>query len=136
MNQVMNTARIELADADAQVATLAGFAPLAGLRVGLVTNPSGADREGRSSIDLLDRAPNVNQVRLFSPEHGIRGDQDREGVEGERRTNLLWRAVAQAPAGWAHIPAGMLGTLLQDIKDKTPFETLKKRLRAQAEMRV
>ena len=51
-----------------------GFAPLKGKRVGLVTNPSGTDRNLRSTIDILAEAPGVNLVALFGPEHGVRGD--------------------------------------------------------------
>ncbi len=50
-----------------------GFAPLNGQRVGLITNQTGRDGQGRRTIDLLDRAPNVELVAIFSPEHGIRG---------------------------------------------------------------
>ncbi|MHB0947779.1 MAG: exo-beta-N-acetylmuramidase NamZ family protein [Gemmatimonadaceae bacterium] len=42
-------------------------------RVGLITNHSGRDRAGRSTIDLLHRAPGVQLVALFGPEHGLRG---------------------------------------------------------------
>ncbi len=52
------------------------FAPLAGKRVGLITNQTGIDRAGRSTIDLLAHAPGVKLVALFSPEHGIRGVLD------------------------------------------------------------
>ena len=68
--------------ADAQV--LAGidvlerdeFKQFANLRIGLVTNQTGRDRAGRSTIDVLFKAPNVKLVALFSPEHGIRGLAD------------------------------------------------------------
>jgi uncharacterized protein YbbC (DUF1343 family) len=52
------------------------FAPLAGKRVGLITNQTGIDRNRRSTIDLLAHAPGVKLVALFSPEHGIRGNFD------------------------------------------------------------
>lgn len=52
------------------------FAPLQGLRIGLITNQSGRDRDGRSTIDLLKVAPGVQLAALFSPEHGIRGQAD------------------------------------------------------------
>jgi uncharacterized protein YbbC (DUF1343 family) len=52
------------------------FAPLAGKRVGLITNQTGIDRARRSTIDLLAHAPGVKLVALFSPEHGIRGVAD------------------------------------------------------------
>ena len=50
------------------------FAGLEGKRVGLVTNPSGVDRQLRSTIDILFEAPQVNLVALYGPEHGVRGD--------------------------------------------------------------
>lgn len=46
---------------------------LRGKRVGLITNPTGRDRAGRSTVDLLHAAPGVRLVALFGPEHGIRG---------------------------------------------------------------
>lgn len=52
------------------------FKQLAGMRLGLVTNHTGRDREGRQTIDVLKNAPNVHLVALFSPEHGIRGLAD------------------------------------------------------------
>jgi uncharacterized protein YbbC (DUF1343 family)/CubicO group peptidase (beta-lactamase class C family) len=55
-----------------------GFGPLRGKRIGLVTNHTGRTRLGLSTIDVLHRAPEVKLVRLFSPEHGIRGLVDAE----------------------------------------------------------
>lgn len=52
------------------------FAPLAGLRVGLLTNQTGRDSADRRTIDLLARAPRVRLVALFSPEHGPDGDKE------------------------------------------------------------
>ena len=46
---------------------------VAGKRVGLLTNHSGRDRKGTSTIDLLFKAPSVKLVALYGPEHGIRG---------------------------------------------------------------
>ena len=53
------------------------FAPLAGKRIGLITNQTGIDRNRQSTIDLLAHAPGVKLVALFSPEHGIRGTLDK-----------------------------------------------------------
>ena len=39
-----------------------GFKQLAGMRIGLVTNQTGRDRAGRSTIDVLNKAPNVKLV--------------------------------------------------------------------------
>ncbi|CAN5160095.1 DUF1343 domain-containing protein [soil metagenome] len=44
-----------------------------GKRVGLITNHTGRDEHGTSTIDILHRAPEVQLTALFSPEHGIRG---------------------------------------------------------------
>ena len=51
-----------------------GFRDLAGKRVGLLTNPSGVNRAGISTIELLRKATNVNLVALFGAEHGVYGD--------------------------------------------------------------
>src|SRR3954468_5816372 len=53
-----------------------GFRPLQNRRAGLVTNHTGQTRGGASTIDVLFRAPGVKLVKLFSPEHGIRGELD------------------------------------------------------------
>jgi uncharacterized protein YbbC (DUF1343 family)/CubicO group peptidase (beta-lactamase class C family) len=53
-----------------------GFKPLAGKRIGLVTNHTGRTRDGASTIDVLHDAKDVKLVALFSPEHGIRGTLD------------------------------------------------------------
>jgi uncharacterized protein YbbC (DUF1343 family)/CubicO group peptidase (beta-lactamase class C family) len=52
------------------------FKPLAGMKIGLVTNQTGRDLKGNSTIDILKNAPDVKLVALFSPEHGIRGQAD------------------------------------------------------------
>jgi uncharacterized protein YbbC (DUF1343 family) len=44
-----------------------------GKRIGLITNHSGRDRHGTSTIDLLFHAPGVRLTALFGPEHGLRG---------------------------------------------------------------
>lgn len=53
-----------------------GYAPLKGLRIGLITNHTGQDRQRRATIDLLRAADGVQLKALFSPEHGIRGALD------------------------------------------------------------
>ena len=50
------------------------FKQLQGKRVGLITNPTGVDRNLRSTIDILHEAPGVELVALYGPEHGVRGD--------------------------------------------------------------
>lgn len=65
------------------------FAPLKKLRLGLITNHTGHDRERHSTIDLLKNAPEVRLVALFSPEHGIRGAVDATVEDGvDEKTGL------------------------------------------------
>ena len=52
------------------------FAALKGKRVGLITNHTGLDSQGRSTVELLAHASGVNLIALFSPEHGIAGHAD------------------------------------------------------------
>ena len=51
-----------------------GFRLLKGKRVGLITNPSGVNRNLESTLDLLRSAPGLELVALFGPEHGVYGD--------------------------------------------------------------
>ena len=55
------------------------------LRMGLLTNPTGVDAEGRRTIDVLFRdaeeaVPGFKLETLFSPEHGIGGSLDQSNV--------------------------------------------------------
>lgn len=50
-----------------------------GQRVALLTNQTGVDRAGRRDVDAL-LAAGVTLRWLFSPEHGILGTEDREGL--------------------------------------------------------
>jgi uncharacterized protein YbbC (DUF1343 family) len=61
------------------------FAPLRGKRIGLVTNQTGIARDGRSTVDVLARAPGVKLAALFGPEHGVRGDVQAGRSVGNRR---------------------------------------------------
>jgi uncharacterized protein YbbC (DUF1343 family) len=56
------------------------FAPLRGKHVGLITNHTGLDSQGRSTVDLLSHAPGVQLVALFSPEHGLAGRNEDERI--------------------------------------------------------
>lgn len=65
------------------------FRPIAGQRVGLITNHTGQTRDGRATIDILQEAPNVTLAALFGPEHGIRGALDEKIGDGvDEKTGL------------------------------------------------
>lgn len=69
---------------DRFVASPAHAAGLArGARIGLVAHPSSVDATLRHAADLLRASADVRLVRLFGPEHGVRGEaQDMEAVGG------------------------------------------------------
>lgn len=52
-----------------------GLHLIEGKRVGLITNMTGVDSQGRHSADLVRATPGVELVALFAPEHGLRGDR-------------------------------------------------------------
>jgi len=56
------------------------FAPLAGKRVGLITNHSGLTYDGRRTIDVLANSSKVKLVAIFTSEHGLAGARDGESV--------------------------------------------------------
>jgi len=53
-----------------------GFSLLKGKRIGLITNHTGLDSEGTSTLDLLRKAEGIRLAAVFSPEHGLYGDAD------------------------------------------------------------
>jgi uncharacterized protein YbbC (DUF1343 family) len=52
------------------------FALLRGKHVGLITNHTGLDAQGRSTVDVLSHASGFQVIALFSPEHGLAGRND------------------------------------------------------------
>lgn len=59
------------------------FAPLAGKRIGLITNHTGLTRAGKRNIEAM-REAGVNLAVVFSPEHGITGREDRADIADSR----------------------------------------------------
>jgi uncharacterized protein YbbC (DUF1343 family)/CubicO group peptidase (beta-lactamase class C family) len=65
------------------------FAPLKNLRIGLISNHTGIDRDRNPTIDILKAAEGVQLKALFSPEHGIRGQLDEKfGDSVDDKTGL------------------------------------------------
>ncbi len=76
----------------------ASFKALAEMRIALLTNHTGLTRDGRSTIDVLSsskaRSAGVTLVRLFSPEHGIRGLLDEKVSDSvDEKTGLQVRSL-------------------------------------------
>jgi uncharacterized protein YbbC (DUF1343 family) len=101
-----------------------------GKRVGLLTNQTGVDRSGTSDIALLTRSPLAQRAAvrvavLFSPEHGIRGQDDREFVPGgtDSATRIpvysLYGATVLAPPDSILRRLDVLVIDLQDVGART-----------------
>jgi uncharacterized protein YbbC (DUF1343 family)/CubicO group peptidase (beta-lactamase class C family) len=94
------------------------FQVLRGKRVGLITNHSGVDREGRRNIDLMLKA-GVALAAIFAPEHGFAGTEDRSDLSdstdpltGIKVFSLYGRTLRPTPEMLAGIEA-----LVFDIQD-------------------
>lgn len=98
------------------------WAPLKGKVIGLVTNQTGVDGEGRRNVNLLASAPGLRLQAIFSPEHGLDGTLD------ERVPNGTYTGAGPGPAinvwslyGSDRRPTGAmlqgLDTLVFDIQD-------------------
>jgi len=103
------------------------FAALKGKRVGLVTNPSGADSKGRSAISVLyqgQAAGGYKLLKLFGPEHGIEGKVG-AGLEfsngHDPRTGLPVYALYNSPQGDHRHPTkemfSGLDAVVYDVQD-------------------
>ena len=98
---------------------------IAGRRLGLITNQTGVNEKGDSDIDLLATGARAQKARvklvaLFSPEHGLRGTEDHDFVDGEKdpRTGLI--AHSLYGAGTIAPPDSLLvgvETLVVDLQD-------------------
>ena len=93
---------------------------LRGKRVGLITNHTGRDALGRRNVDLIHKAPGVQLVALYGPEHGFGGvvrGGDKVGFATDSATGLPIHSLY----GDTRVPnAEMLkdvDVLLYDIQD-------------------
>jgi uncharacterized protein YbbC (DUF1343 family) len=93
---------------------------LQGKRVGLITNHTGRDRNGTSTIDLLFRAPGVRLTALFGPEHGIRGVAQ-DGVKIASTVDSATGIPIHSLYGETRVPSAEMlrdvDVLLYDIQD-------------------
>ncbi len=96
------------------------FARLKGKTLGLITNQTGIDREGRRNIDLLAAADGVRLQAILTPEHGLEGLLDEseigDGVDGATGLPVisLYRGERRRPT--AEMLQG-LHALVFDIQD-------------------
>ncbi|ACD19957.1 serine hydrolase [Paraburkholderia phytofirmans] len=94
------------------------FAPLTGLRIGLVTNRTGFDATGRRTIDVLARAPGVTLAALFSPEHGLNSDVDEPiGDSLDPATGLVVHSLYGSMRSFPAASLEGIDALVFDIQD-------------------
>ncbi len=116
------------------------FAALRGQKVGLITNHTGLAKDGRSTVELLNDAPNVTLAALFSPEHGFAGKLDiaKIGDSKDSTTGLKVHSLyGKTRRPTAEMLAG-LDTLVFDIQDigtrfYTYISTMRNAMEAAAE---
>jgi uncharacterized protein YbbC (DUF1343 family)/CubicO group peptidase (beta-lactamase class C family) len=91
-------------------------------RIGLVTNQTGVDAEGRRTIDVLNQAPGVALEAIFSPEHGVTGTLDTTDVGNSKDavTGIPVYSVYGAKDAMRRPPQEVMKTLdavVVDIQD-------------------
>lgn len=94
-------------------------APLQGRTCGLITNHTGMASDGRRTIDVLAALPGVKLAAIFSPEHGLAGTLDRDGIAHgkDAATGLpIWSLYGETRRPTAAMLEG-LDTLVFDIQD-------------------
>lgn len=96
-----------------------GFASLSGRQVALITNHTGVNAAGVSTVRLLHEAENVQLVTLFSPEHGFAGKLDQSAI-GDTRDEATGLKVFSL-YGASRTPSAEslqgIDTLVFDIQD-------------------
>jgi uncharacterized protein YbbC (DUF1343 family) len=59
-------------------------ASLLNKKIGVLTNQTGVDSDGKRTIDVLAKAPGVSLQAIFSPEHGVTGTLDTTDVANSK----------------------------------------------------
>ena len=93
---------------------------ITGKKVGLVTNQTGVDSRGKSLIDILAAAPDVELTALYAPEHGLDGVA-RAGAWVQSYTHPELRIPVYSLYGATRMPTQAMlqeiDVLLFDIQD-------------------
>ena len=99
-----------------------GSNPSSPRAVGVITNHTGFDVEGRRTIDILGKAPGIKLVAIFSPEHGVTGELDINSVGDsvDRATGVHIYSMYGDTMASRHPPESILrelDVLVIDIQD-------------------
>ena len=120
-----------------------GFATLKGHNVGLITNQTGLNRDGVSTVRLLHEAEGVTLKTLFSPEHGLEGKLDIPKIGDQQDTTTGLKVFSLY--GETRIPTAAslegIDTLVFDIQDigcrfYTYVSTMGNAMKAAAEHKI
>ncbi|MGB9203369.1 MAG: serine hydrolase [Terriglobales bacterium] len=81
--------------------------------IGLLTNQTGIDSEGRRTIDVLAKVPGISLDAIFSPEHGVTGTLDTTDVKNTKdaATGVVVYSVYGATEAARRPPADVLKRL-------------------------
>lgn len=96
-----------------------GHEALRGRKCGLITNHTGVTQDGRRTIDVLAAREDVELLAIFSPEHGLQGTLDHNGIGHgtDEATKLpVWSLYGETRKPTTEMLRG-LDTLVFDIQD-------------------
>ncbi len=90
--------------------------------IGIMTNPSGVDAQGRRTIDILAKLPGIKLAAIFAPEHGASGTLDTTNIANsvDQATQLPIYSIYGATDASRHPPLDLMQTLdavVVDIQD-------------------
>lgn len=84
-----------------------------------------------TALKLLEADALYRAERVIGPARWLHDlHAARDATTGNARNNVVWRAIALAPAGFCHPRSSMVGTLLEDIEKGLPYADIAKRFAA------
>jgi hypothetical protein len=84
-----------------------------------------------TALQLLETDSLYRSEKVIGPARWLRAlHAARDGVRGPARANIVWLAIATAPAGFCHPRSSMIGTLLEDIAAGKPFDEVARSFKA------
>ena len=82
------------------------------------------------AVTLLNASALYRSEKVLGPAEFLLRLHDSRRVVGRSFTNVVWRAVAEAPAGYCTPRSSMVGSLLEDIASGMSFDEVKRRFDA------
>lgn len=82
------------------------------------------------AVSIIDSETLYRSEKVAGPAKWLRDLQQASSqFAGKRKDNIIWRAVATAPAGFCHPRSSMIGTLLEDLASDMPYEQVARRFK-------